>query len=260
MTANGQANGVAPQSAPIPLQRFDYPGSLVIVEGVDGSGKSTQLQLLREYLVESGADVLFTEWNSSSLTAKAVRRGKRRLWLGHLSFVLLHATDFTHRYENIIVPALREGKLVLADRYVFTAFARDVARNADRASVRRLNSFALHPDLALYFRVPLEDGMNRVLTGPGREGLKYYEAGLDLGLSQEPQESYRLFQGRVVNEYDYMVPEYNLTVIDANRGIEPQREEVRALAQPILDRHLAMLSQREDTRRERRRRQEVVRG
>ncbi len=260
MTANGQANGVAPQSAPIPLQRFDYPGSLVIVEGVDGSGKSTQLQLLREYLVESGADVLFTEWNSSSLTAKAVRRGKRRLWLGHLSFVLLHATDFTHRYENIIVPALREGKLVLADRYVFTAFARDVARNADRASVRRLYSFALHPDLALYFRVALEVGMNRVLTGPCREGLKYYEAGLDLGLSQEPQESYRLFQGRVVNEYDYMVPEYNLTVIDANRGIEPQREEVRALAQPILDRHLAMLSQREDTRRERRRRQEVVRG
>jgi dTMP kinase len=90
--------------------------------------------------------------------------------------------------------------------------------------------------------------------------LKYYEAGLDLGLSQEPQESYRLFQGRVVNEYDHMIDEYNLTVIDANRSIEPQREEVRALARPILERHLAMLSEREDTRRERRRRREVVSG
>ena len=119
--------------------------------------------------IESGADVLFTEWNSSSLTAKAVRRGKRRLWLGHLSFVLLHVTDFTHRYENIILPALREGKLVLADRYVFTAFARDVARNADRASVRRLYSFALQPDLALYFRVPLDVAMN---AGPDRAGAR----------------------------------------------------------------------------------------
>ncbi len=268
MTLTGGANGArangppadvaAGQTAEIGLQRLDYPGSLIIVEGVDGSGKSTQLQLLHEWLVGQGADVLFTEWNSSSLTAKAVRRGKRRLWLGHLSFVLLHATDFTHRYENIILPALREGKLVLADRYVFTAFARDVARNADRASVRRLYSFAAQPDLALYFRVPLDIAMDRVLTGPGREGLKYYEAGLDLGLSRDPHESYRLFQGRVVDEYDRCVDEYGLTVIDANRPIEPQREEVRALARPILDRHLEMLGTREATRRGRRR--EVVRG
>jgi dTMP kinase len=241
----------------IPLQRFDHAGSLIVVEGVDGSGKSTQLQLLREWLVEQGADVLFTEWNSSSLTAKAVRRGKRRLWLEHLSFILLHATDFTHRYENIILPALREGRLVLADRYVFTAFARDVARNADPASVRRLYSFAMQPDLALYFRVPLDVAMTRVLTGPGRQGLKYYEAGLDLGLSREPEESYRLFQGRVVAEYGRMVDEYGLTVIDANRPIEPQREEVLALARPILERHLQMRSQRHDSWRGWR---EVVRG
>src|SRR5215208_1846569 len=230
------------------LPRLDYAGSLIIVEGVDGSGKSTQLAMLRKWLEDNGADVLFTEWNSSSLTQKAVRRGKRRLWLGHLSFVLLHAADFTHRYENIILPALRAGKLVLADRYVFTAFARDVARNADRASVRRLYSFALQPDLALYFRVPLDVAMNRVLTGPGREGLKYYEAGLDLGLSHDPADSYRLFQGRVVHEYDRMVDEYGLTVIDANRTIEPQREEVLALAGPILDRHLRMRSERLDAR------------
>lgn len=260
MATNGRAADSLAPTGQIPLVRDEFPGSLIIVEGVDGSGKSTQLQLLREWLVEQGADVLFTEWNSSSLTARAVRRGKRRLWLGHLSFVLLHATDFTHRYENIIVPALREGKLVLADRYVFTAFARDVARNADPASVRRLYSFAQQPDLPLYFQVPLDVAMTRVLTGPGREGLKYYEAGLDLGLSHDPQESYRLFQGRVVAEYNRMIDEYNLTVIDANRGIEPQMAEVRELARPILERHLDMLGQREESRRERRRRRELVRG
>jgi dTMP kinase len=228
-----------------PLPTHDYPGSLIVVEGVDGSGKSTQLAMLRDWLTESGADVLFTEWNSSSLTQKVVRRGKRRVWLGHLSFVLLHATDFTHRYENIIVPALRAGKLVLADRYVFTAFARDVARNSDRASVRMLYGFAAQPDLSLYFKVPLDVAMDRVLSGPGRTGLKYYEAGLDLGLSSDPQESYRLFQSRVVTEYDRMIDEFDLTVIDADRAIAPQHQEVKALAGPILERHLAVQSDRQ---------------
>jgi dTMP kinase len=241
----------------IPLQRLCLPGSLIVVEGVDGSGKSTQLRLLRDWLIDQGADVQFTEWNSSSLTAKAVRRGKRRLWLGHLGFILLHVTDFTHRYENIILPALRAGKLVLADRYVFTAFARDVARNADPASIRRLYSFPPRPDLALYFRVPLDVAMNRVLTGPGREGLKYYEAGMDLGLSQDPQESYCLFQRRVVSEYDRIVDEYQLTAIDANRPIEPQHQDVQALARPILERHLTLLRERDRRTAGRR---EVVHG
>lgn len=222
------------------LPRLDYAGSLIIVEGVDGSGKSTQLAMLRTWLEENGADVLFTEWNSSSLTQKAVRRGKHRLWLGHLSFVLLHAADFTHRYENIILPALRAGKVVLADRYVFTAFARDVARGADPTSVRQLYNFAVRPDLSLYFRAPLEVAINRVLTGEGRKGLKYYEAGMDLGLSTDSNESYRMFQGSVVREYERMVNEFELTVIDADRQIAPQHDEVISLAKPILDRHLEL--------------------
>jgi dTMP kinase len=230
------------------LPRLDYAGSLIIVEGVDGSGKSTQLAMLRKWLEDNGADVLFTEWNSSSLTQKAVRRGKRRLWLGHLSFVLLHAADFTHRYENIILPALRAGKLVLADRYVFTAFARDVARGSDPTSVRQLYNFAVHPDLAMYFRAPLEVAINRVLTGEGRKGLKYYEAGMDLGLSTDSNESYRLFQGKVVHEYERMVDEFGLTVINADRPIGPQHDEVIELARPILKRHLELRAKMGSTR------------
>ena len=221
----------------VPAERpHDCPGALIIVEGVDGSGKSTQLVLLGDWLEEHGVDLIRTEWTSSTLIGKATKRGKKRQWLGHLSFVLLHATDFTHRYENIILPSLKAGKVVLADRYIYTAMARDAARGADRAAVRQLYSFALKPDLALYFRVPLDVAIHRVLTGKERGELKFYEAGLDLGLSRDPIESYKLFQSRVSAEYDAMVPEFGLTVIDAERTIEAQREEVSALATAVLER------------------------
>jgi dTMP kinase len=150
--------------------------------------------------------------------------------------MLLHATDFTHRYENIILPSLKAGKVVLADRYVFTAMARDAARGANRRGVRQLYSFAVKPDLALYFRVPLDVAINRVLSGAERGELKYYEAGMDLGLSPDPIQSYKLFQRRVSDEYDRMVPEFGLTVVNAERAIDVQHAEVTGLAQPILQR------------------------
>ena len=214
----------------------DYPGALIIVEGVDGSGKSTQLMLLGRWLEQQGVDLIRTEWTSSTLIGKATKRGKKRQWLGHLSFVLLHATDFTHRYENIITPSLKAGKVVLADRYIYTAMARDAARGANPLAVRELYSFAIKPDLALYFRVPLDVAINRVLTGAERGELKYYEAGMDLGLSPDPIESYKLFQRRVSDQYDRMVDEFGLTVINAERTIEEQHREVVDLARPILER------------------------
>jgi dTMP kinase len=114
--------------------------------------------------------------------------------------------------------------------------------------VRQLYNFAVRPDLAMYFRVPLEVAINRVLTGEGRKGLKYYEAGMDLGLSTDSNESYRLFQGKVVHEYERMVDEYGLKVIDADRPIEPQHEEVIELARPILERHLDLKARMGSTR------------
>jgi dTMP kinase len=241
--ANGVGGGLAvdPVAADGPawpaLQRpHDYPGTLIVVEGVDGSGKSTQLTLLGEWLERQGVDLIRTEWTSSTLIGKATKRGKRRESLGALSFVLLHATDFTHRYENIIVPSLKAGKVVLADRYVYTAMARDVARGADPSAVRALYSFAVKPDLALYFRVPLEVAIERVLTGKERGELKYYEAGLDLGLSTDRIESYKLFQRRVSDQYDRMVDEFGLTLVNAERTIEVQHHEVTAMAQDVLDR------------------------
>jgi dTMP kinase len=202
-----------------------FPGRLFIVEGIDGSGKSTQLMLLHRWLRSEGYGVVFSEWNSSMVVKDTTKRGKKRKLLTPATFCLIHATDFADRMERNIIPLLKAGAIVLCDRYIYTAFARDVARGLDRAWVRDLYSFAVKPTVAFYFQVPLEVSMER-LHG-ARAGFKFYEAGLDLGLSEDPDESFRVFQGRIVEEYEQMVPEYGLTVIDATQPIEAQQEQMR---------------------------------
>ncbi|HEC21746.1 MAG TPA: thymidylate kinase [Chloroflexi bacterium] len=207
-------------------------GKLIIVEGIDGSGKSTQLDLLRKWLIGEGYCVAYSEWNSSPIVGGVTRRGKKKQLLTPLSFCLIHAADFADRMERQMLPALKAGAIVLADRYMYTAFGRDVARGIDRGFVRRLYSFAIRPTIAFYFRVPLEESLRRILTG--RPQLKYYEAGLDIGLSDDPYESFKLFQSRILEEYDRMVEEFNLTVIDATRPLLEQQDEVRAIVAPHL--------------------------
>jgi len=209
-----------------------YPGRLIVVEGIDGSGKSTQLSLLETYLVSEGYDVSFTEWNSSPLVKDTTRRGKKKNLFSPTTFSLIHSTDFADRHERSILPPLRTGFLVLADRWAYTAFARDAARGNDRAWLRNLYEFATRPDLALYFRVPIDTAVARI-TG-GRIALKYHEAGMDLGLSADPITSFRLFQTQVLAEYDQIAAEFGLTVIDGSRSIVEQQREVRKLIKPLL--------------------------
>jgi len=209
------------------------PGKLFIVEGIDGSGKSTQLDLLHKWLVNLGYCVSFSEWNSSPLVRKTTKRGKKKMMLTPITFSLMHAVDFAHRHQQQIIPALKAGAIVLADRYVYTGLGRDAARGVDRDWVRQMYSFAVRPTVALYFRVPLEESLRRIMVG--RPSLKYYEAGLDLGLSEDPYESYRIFQGRILREYDEMVDEFGLTVIDAAQRLVKQQEVVRDLIRPHLE-------------------------
>jgi dTMP kinase len=209
-----------------------YPGRLFVVEGVDGSGKSTQIALLRQWLISEGYTVFFSEWNSSPLVKKTTSRGKKKQLLTPTTFSLIHATDFADRTEHDIIPPLKAGAIVLADRYIYTAFARDVARNVDRQWVRELYQFAVKPTRAFYFRVPLEISLQRILNG--RTELKYYEAGMDLGLSNDPRESFKLFQQRIVNEYEAMTHEFDLTVMDATLPIPEQQRMMRKLVQPYL--------------------------
>jgi dTMP kinase len=204
-----------------------YPGKLIVVEGIDGSGKSTQLSLLHRWLISQGHKVFFTEWNSSALVRRAMRRGKKKDLLTPTTFSLLHAVDFADRLTYKIVPPLKAGMIVLADRYAYTAFARDVARGVHPEWVRAVYSFAPRPDLALYFRVPIDLALDRLLTG--RAKLKYHEAGMDVGLSREPRESFRLFQGRVLELYETLVKQFNLTVINAVGDIDSQQRIVRRM-------------------------------
>jgi dTMP kinase len=209
-----------------------YPGRLIVVEGIDGSGKSTQLNLLKTFLESEGYDVSYTEWNSSPLVKDTTRRGKKKNLFTPTTFSLIHATDFADRHERSILPPLEAGFIVLADRWAFTAFARDAVRGCDPQWLRNLYDFATRPDLSLFFRVDIDTSVARIMGG--RMQLKYHEAGMDLGLSPDPIQSFRLFQTKVIEEYDRIAEEFGLTVLDAKRTVVEQQREVRKLVRPLL--------------------------
>ena len=204
-----------------------YSGKLIIVEGIDGSGKSTQLALLSQWLRSKRFVVSFSEWNSSSIVRDTTRQGKRKQMFTPTTFSLTHATDFADRLERHILPMLEAGAVVCADRYAYTAFARDVARGVRPAWVRNLYRMAVRPDLAFYFRVPLKVALERILGG--RAALKFYEAGMDLNLSPDIEDNFALFQERILREYDSMAEEMGFHVIDATGTIQEQQRQVREI-------------------------------
>jgi dTMP kinase len=210
----------------------ELQGKLFIVEGIDGSGKSTQLDLLRKWLIGEGYCVAFTEWNSSPIVGQTTRSGKKKHLLTPLSFSLIHAADFADRMERQMLPALKAGAVVLADRYIYTAFARDAARGLNRAWLRRLYSIAVKPTVAFYFNVPLEESLKRILTG--RPALKFYEAGMDMHFAEDAYKSFEIFQGRILDEYHSMVEEEDLTVIDATLPLVRQQDMIREIVSPHL--------------------------
>ena len=195
-----------------------FPGRLIVVEGIDGSGKSTQISLLSQWLRRHGYAVTFSEWNSSPLVRETTRRGKKKEMFTPTSFSLIHATDFADRLEHYIVPLLKAGN---TDMWVAAAIAAGVRW----AWPSVLLTFK--PSLAFYFKVPLDVALGRILGG--RDALKYYEAGMDLGLSRNIEESFRIFQGRILQEYESMIEEMGFHVIDATKSIETQQKEMRRI-------------------------------
>lgn len=206
---------------------------MIVVEGIDGSGKSTQIDLVIKWLRAQGKLVYFSEWNSSELVKSTTKLGKTEKMFTPTSFSLLQATDFVHRWENYIFPMLKAGAIVLADRYAFTAFARDVSRGVDPTWVRNLYSFAIQPDLVMYFQVPLDVAVERILSA--RTKIKYYEAGMDLNLSNDRVTSFRMFQQRVIQQYDKMVNEFGFTVINGANSVEKQQKQVREAVSKVLE-------------------------
>ncbi|MFL2952946.1 MAG: dTMP kinase [Candidatus Thalassarchaeaceae archaeon] len=208
-------------------------GVLIAVEGLDGSGKSTQAHLLVEWLRSLGAPVHHTEWNSSPLVASSTKKAKKQRRLKPETFHLIHAADFADRYERQIQPLIEVGGIVVCDRYKFTALARDGSRGIESDRIEKCYSFAREPDLTLYFKVSPDVSLSRI--DKGRSQLKYYEAGMDMNLSEDPFESYLILQGRQREIYDRLTQSGRMVEIDADRTIPEVLRSVREIINDKFD-------------------------
>lgn len=213
-------------------KNHEYKGVLICVEGIDGSGKSTQIELLHSWLNSINIDTVLTQWNSSELISNTTKKAKKKNLLSGRTFSLLHAVDFADRLERTIKPALKAGFVVLADRYVYTAFARDAAREVDPKWVRNMYSFAIKPDITFYFDVSPKDSLERICSN---RQPKFYEAGMDMKLSNNPYKSYVIFQNRIVEQYKRMIDEYGLIKIDAMDSIHNKQKFIREKITKLLE-------------------------
>ena len=188
-----------------------HKGLLIVIEGTDGSGKSTQIEKLRRWIEDKSYGCMVYEWKTSRLIANVIDDAKDRNLLNATTFSLLYAADFADRLENTIIPALDSGFVVLLDRYTYTAFARDVVRGLNIDWVKQLYNYAPEPDLVFYLDMPIDVLLKRVI---GTTGLDYWESGRDIGLSTDFYESFKIYQAKCLEEYNKMKPEYNFVSID----------------------------------------------
>jgi dTMP kinase len=208
-------------------------GLLIAFEGPDGSGKTTQRKLFKEWLAGEGHDVVTTKWNSSKLIKPIIKARKNMRSINQEEFCLLHAADFRHRLENDIIPALVAGKMVVADRFLFTALARDAARGLGLDWLLHIYSPLYWPDIVFYFSVSPETSGKRIAA---TRTPKYYEAGQDVTNINDPFESYRQFISRVIQEYEALAVIFNFITIDAEKPIYDQHLLIRKLFQESRER------------------------
>ena len=210
----------------------DLSGKLIVIEGSDGVGRSTQIEALTQWLEIQGYGVVNTGWTRSPLLGPAIDTIKRGNTLNQITFSVLYAADFADRIENQIIPALKGGFIVLADRYMYTAFARHVVRGIDRDWIRRVYGFALVPDLVIYLKIGLEDLIRRTFES-GRS-MNYWESGMDIGLSGDLYESFVQYQTRLLAEFDAMVDEFGFTVVDASPSVKRVNQNLKKAIEKFL--------------------------
>lgn len=208
-------------------------GKLIVIEGTDGVGRSSQMGLLRNWLEIEGYGVVDTGWARSTLAGETINLAKEGIRLNNLTFSLLYATDFADRLENVVIPALRSGFIVLADRYIYTAIARGIARRLDEGWLRSLFGFALKPDLVFYLRIDVEHLIPRVLA---TNYLNYWEAGKDLHPFLDHYDSFRTYQTRLLREYARMAREFNFEIVDAHHSIDDIQAQLRRRISRLLRR------------------------
>jgi dTMP kinase len=212
-------------------------GKLIAIEGTDGVGRSTQVALLKEWLEVQGYAVLETGWTRSNLMSKTIESAKNGHMLDRLTFSLLYATDFADRLENQIMPALEAGFIVLADRYIYTAFARDWMRGKDPSWIEGVFGFAVVPDLVCYLKIDVDNLITRVLEAGG---MNYWESGGDLHLGEDLYESFRNYQSGMIQRFDEMTERFAFQTIDARASVNDIQSTLRERIVPLLDRaHVA---------------------
>lgn len=207
------------------LEGNEYPGKLIVVEGADCSGRSWQINALRNWLEGNGHAVLDTGLRRSNLVGGAIREAKEGNTLGKTTFSLLYATDFADQLENKILPALAAGFVVLADRYIFTLMARDIVRGASKDWLRKLYGFAPVPDIIFYLQVDPQVLLYRAFEKYGT--LDYWESGMDICLSGDMFESFQIYQSLLARQFDQMAEEFGFTVLDANESPESIQDKIR---------------------------------
>jgi len=212
-----------------------YPGKIIAIEGTDGVGRSTHIEMLQEWLEVQGYGVITTGWTRSNLMSKTIEMAKEGNILDRWSFSLLYATDFADRLEHQIIPALRSGFIVLADRYIYTAFARDVVRSHDYKWIRDVFGFALVPDLVCYLRIDVETLALRVIE---TKAMNYWESGMDLRLGNDLYDSFKKYQSLLIKEFDKMAEEFHFEVVDARKSPDEIQAELRSKIQPLLTPYL----------------------
>ena len=199
-------------------------GSLIVIEGTDAVGRSTQIEALTRWLEVQGYGVVNTGWTRSPLLSETINEAKAGHELNVTTFSLLYAADFADRLENQIVPALRAGFIVIADRYMYTAFARNAVMGADAQWTRRLFGFAVVPDLVLYLKIDVRRLIPRVLES---KGMDYWESGMHLKLGGDIFDSFRRYQTRLIREYDEIADEFGFAIVDATRPIDVIQQDLR---------------------------------
>jgi dTMP kinase len=215
----------------------DIKGKLIVIEGTDGVGRSTQIEMLKQWLEIKGYGVVTTGWTRSPLMGRAIDIAKSGHTLSLHTFSLIYAADFADRLEHEVIPALKAGFIVLADRYTYTAFARGVVRGVDGEWIRQLYGFALEPDAVFYMKINIENLIPRVINtdtlmerywedGSG-SGLDYWESGMDLRLGEDFYDSFVEYQKRILEEFDNMTKEFKFKVLDAAKNFEDTNKKLQ---------------------------------
>lgn len=210
----------------------NYPGKLVVVEGLDGSGKSTQLNLLKNWLEIEGYATTILKRKTSELVAQTINDAKAKKELTPMTYSLIHAADFSDVLARRVIPALTAGFIVLFNKYVYTSIAKDYLRGQKRDWALKLYEFALQPDLVLYFKSPLEEALERMSQEEKEKD--FYDSGMDIGFGSNNYLSFKNFQSKLQEQYELMVKLYNFTVVKSSRNLHTQQEQLKKNILPII--------------------------